>query len=237
MHRCSCCKYDCSVYAKFVPHWTAAMASRALTTTLVLLLAASSTFCRKMSSENKDSCLQEATASSSVSEEDKEKALEINRQVYRELHMMFWEERNESMKELKDKDMAGEKVDAAEDIKDKVAAKNFLKAYQQCTMNKEWVFKWCQKAKEVNNDSLPVEDLRKVTMAFKVAFQGSPHPVNLEKKLTEAVGSDEKAKVAVAVFEALLECRRDTRKASMKEGVRFVERKKRPTDTALGRDI
>ncbi|KAK8779968.1 hypothetical protein V5799_018684 [Amblyomma americanum] len=202
------------------------MASQALclTATLVLLIAAPCAFCAKISAEDKNVCFQEATESSSVSEEDKARALEISHQVHREMVQMFKEKGKEAMKELAGKDMVGEKVDAAEDIKDKVAAKNFLKALGQCAMTKgiSSSLMRCQKAKEANNDRLTAEDLQKALFTVKKAYTGSGGAVSeedLEKKFTEALGSEEKAKVAMEVHKALHECAMEFKssKAAKKE--------------------
>ncbi|KAK8766080.1 hypothetical protein V5799_007138 [Amblyomma americanum] len=201
------------------------MASQALTTTFLLLLAAPCAFCGKMSSENKDACLQEATASSSVSEEDREKAMEINKQVRKEMRQMFKEKgAKEAIKELKGRDMTAEKVDGAEDIKDKEAAKNFLKAFEKCIRSKFAMrgYDKCQKAKEVNNDRLTGEELSTMIATMMKAHKESEGTVSeedIEKKLTEALGSEEKAKVAMEVKKALQECATEFKsmKAAKKE--------------------
>ncbi|KAH7953980.1 hypothetical protein HPB49_014727 [Dermacentor silvarum] len=188
------------------------MTARTITSAaLLLLFAAHFALCMKPRKEDLEACTKEATESSSVSEEDKTKALEIFHQARREMHRMFREKKEEELREMKKKDFVSEKVQASEDIKDKEAAVKFVKAFSHCLMGQSisWERIRCQKAKDANKDRLSDEDLKKLMIAakqVKMDSEGKIADEELEKKLAEVLDSEEKRKAAMEVHKALNEC-------------------------------
>ncbi|KAH7969979.1 hypothetical protein HPB52_023611 [Rhipicephalus sanguineus] len=168
--------------------------------------------CMKPRKEDMEACTKEAADRSSVSEEDKTKALEIMQQTKRDMHRMFRERNKEALKEMRKKDFLSGKLQASEDIKDKQAAVKFATTFSYCLMAKfiSWERIHCQKAKDVNQDRLSDDDLKKVLITAKEAKmekEGKIADEELEKKFVEVLESEEKAKVAMQVDQALEECK------------------------------
>lgn len=168
-----------------------------------------------MSDADREACTKEAVANSSVSEEDRMKTQKIMVQTFKEMHERFRKGRREERHAFKGGDMIAEKVDADEGIKDKEAAKKYAKAFKMCLMSRTRILdRMCPAAKEVNKDRLTEEELRKMMGTMRSVYHenkggGQITDDVLEKKLGEALGSEEKGKAALEVHKALRECRKN----------------------------
>ncbi|KAH6937300.1 hypothetical protein HPB50_026495 [Hyalomma asiaticum] len=199
-------------------------------TALLLLLAVQLAVCMRPRKEDVEACSKEAGDSSSVSEEDKTKALEIAARAKKEMHRMFRERKEEALKEMHNKNFLSDKVRASEDIKDKEAAVKFLEAFSRCLMGKSisWERIRCQKAKDINKDRLSDDDLKVVVVTAneaKMESEGKITDEALEKKFAEALDSEEKAKAAMEVDRALRECKQEwkAKKAARRDNEKLTE--------------
>lgn len=183
------------------------MATKLLLSATALVLASLSVQCAV--SEIWHPCYQKAFNRSSVSEEDKERTLEIIAQTFKEASEQF---RQGNKTATSDK-IFWNILSSDAGIKDKGAVKKFFEVLVLC-LHEEWR-NWssipCQEAQEANRNRLLTDkDLRKLIRVANAAFDESggfhvPDDI-LKKKFTDALGSGEKGQVALKVHHAIYNC-------------------------------
>ncbi|KAL3234111.1 hypothetical protein MRX96_022852 [Rhipicephalus microplus] len=157
---------------------------------LLLLLVAHFAVCMEPRKEDMEVCIKEAVDSSAVGEEDKTKALEIMEQAKRDMHRMHRERNKEALKEMRHKDFLSGKLQASEDIKDKQAAVKFIMALSRCLTARfiSWENIHCQKAKDVNQDRLTDDDLKKLVITAKDGRDANGRQDNRRRTRKEVCG-------------------------------------------------
>lgn len=199
-------------FGSSVSRVVAEMGAQVLFAAALLLLATSGVLCMMPTAADREACTKEAVANSSVSEEDRMKTQQVIADTFKEMREKFKHGSREKRNALTGRDIIAEKVDANEGIKDKEAAKKYARAFKRCLMHRpmSWDRIRCQAAKDANKDRLTDEDLRKMMGAVRSAYRenkGQQIPDDiLEKKLGEALESEDKGKAALEVHKAINEC-------------------------------